>query len=240
VSTYLGAKGRLAGSLGFFQMRSDVAGKTLSPTNQDRFIRAGVRLGYDSRDSWRTPRRGWQNEVEILRTEGDGQYWSANFDIRRYQPVGRRKLELSGLLSLQSGEVGRDVPEYLMYRVGGTNSIRGYRLEELGREIYGKNQLLTTAEYVFTVMRLRYFNPTGHVPLRLGIEASVFADAGTAWSRPGEFALDRFRSGVGGGLRIVGASSRQLRLEVGWSPSGGFVVHFAAGAKVEKQRDRLR
>ena len=239
-SAYLGTKGRVAGSVGFFQMKSDVAGKTLSPTNEDRFIRAGVRLGYDSRDSWRAPRRGWQNEVEILRTEGDGRYWSANLDLRRFQPVGRRKLELSGLLSLQSGEVGRDVPEYLLYRVGGTNSIRGYHLEELGREIYGKNQFLTTAEYVFTIMGLRYVNPLGRVPLRFGIEASVFADAGTAWSRPREFALDRFRSGVGGGFRVVGAGSGQLRFEVGWSPSGGFVGHFAAGTKVERQRRRLR
>jgi outer membrane protein assembly factor BamA len=240
VSTYLGSKGRLAGSVGFFQMRSDVAGKTLSPTNQDRFIRAGVRLGYDSRDSWRAPRRGWQNEVEVLRMEGDGRFWTANFDVRRFQPVGSRKLELSGLLSLQSGEVGLDVPEYLMYRVGGTNSIRGYQLETLGREIYGKNQLLTTAEYVFTIMAPRYINPAGRVPLKLGIEASVFADAGTAWSEPREFAVDRFRSGVGGGFRIVGAGSGQLRLEVGWSPSGGFVFHFAAGAKIQNQRARLR
>jgi outer membrane protein assembly factor BamA len=161
VSTYLGTKGRLAGTVGFFRLRSDVAGKTLSPSNQDRFIRAGVRLGYDSRDSWRAPRRGWQNEAEILRTEGDGDYWSANFDIRRYQPVGTRKLELSGLLSLQSGEVGRDVPEYFVYRVGGTNSSRGYQLEEVGRAIYGKNQFLTTAEHVFTIVGLRYINPSG-------------------------------------------------------------------------------
>ena len=240
VSTYLGTKGRLAGSVGFFHLRSDVAGKTLSPSNQDHFIRAGVRLGYDSRDSWRNPRHGWQNEVEILRTEGDGQFWSANFDVRRFQPVGSRKLELSGLLSVQSGQVGLDVPEYLMYRVGGTNSIRGYQLETLGREIYGKNQLLTTAEYVFTIVAPRYINPAGRIPLKLGIEASVFADAGTAWNEPREFALDRYRAGVGGGLRILGSGSGQLRLEVGWSPSGGFVFHFAAGAKVQNQRARLR
>jgi outer membrane protein assembly factor BamA len=240
VSTYLGSKGRLAASVGFFQMRSDVAGKTLSPSNQDRFVRAGVVLGYDSRDSWRDPRRGWQNEVDLWRTAGGGDYWSMDLDLRRFQPVGERKLEVSGLLSLQSGKVGRDVPEYLLYRVGGTNSIRGYRLDTLGREIYGKNQLLTTAEYVFTVVPLRLVNPRGHFSLRVGVEGSVFADAGTAWSAPNELALDRFRAGLGAGLRILVPGIEQLRLELGWSPSGGFVVHFASGAKIKKQRDRLR
>jgi outer membrane protein assembly factor BamA len=240
LTTHLGTKGRLGASVGFFQMQSDVSGKTLSPSNQDRFVRFGVQAGYDSRDSWRAPSRGWQNEAEVWRTEGDGRFWSAILDVRRFQPVGRQKLELSGLLAVQSGEVSVDVPQYFQYRLGGANSIRGHQIEDLGREIYGKNQLLTTAEYVFTLVERRYVNPLGRIPIMLGIEASFFADAGTAWTEPGSFAIDRFRGGVGAGLRILIPAIDQLRLETGWSPSGGVVFHLAAGVKLEKQRLRIR
>ena len=54
---------------------------------------------------------------------------------------------LSGLVSLQSGELGTDVPGYLNYFMGGANSIRGYGVTDLGEELSGKNQMLGTAEY---------------------------------------------------------------------------------------------
>jgi outer membrane protein assembly factor BamA len=240
VTTHIGRKGRLGGTAGFFQMRADVPGKTLSASNLDRFARFGVQAGYDSRDSWRAPRSGWQGEFEIWRVQGSGDFWSMIVDVRRFQPLGRQKLELSGLLSMQSGTVGEDVPEYFQYRVGGANSIRGYEIDKLGREIFGKNQLLTTAEYVVTLLERRYFNPLGKFPIMLGIEATFFGDAGTAWSDPNAFAIDRFRGGAGAGLRILIPAIDQIRLETGWSPSGGVVFHFAAGVKLEKQRQRIR
>lgn len=240
LTTHLGKNGRLGASVGYFRMRSDVAGKTLSPSDEDTFARFGVQLGYDSRDSWRAPRSGWQNQVEVWRIEGSGNYWWMNLDVRRFQPVGRQKLELSGLLSLQSGQVGVDVPEYMEYRMGGANSIRGYKVEKLGLEIFGKNQLLTTAEYVYTLRERGYFNPLKRFPIKLGIDATVFADLGTAWSDPKAFAYDRFRAGIGTGLRILVPAVDQLRLEIGWSPSGGAVFHFAAGLKLDNQRQRLR
>jgi len=240
VTTHIGRKGRLGGTAGFFQMRSDVPDKTLSASNLDRFARFGVQAGYDSRDSWRAPRHGWHGEAELWRTEGSGDYWSVNVDLRRFQPVGRQKFELSGLLSMQSGTVGVDVPEYFQYRVGGANSIRGHEVAKLGREIFGKNQLLTTAEYVVTLLDRRYFNPLGKFPIMLGVEATFFADAGTAWSDPHAFAIDRFRGGIGAGVRILIPAVDQVRLETGWSPSGGVVFHFAAGVKLEKQRQRIR
>jgi outer membrane protein assembly factor BamA len=61
IGTWLGERGRLRGSVSLFRMRSDVDGKTLDPDNQDQLLRTGVTLGYDSRDSWRVPRRGWKN-----------------------------------------------------------------------------------------------------------------------------------------------------------------------------------
>ena len=115
----------------YFRMKSDTAGITLSPDNEDNLLRLGASFGWDTRDSWRNPRRGWQNEIELWRTGGflggDGDWWSLNLDLRRWLPVTRRtKLMLSGLVSLQSGTLGEDLPVYLNYFMGGANSIRGY------------------------------------------------------------------------------------------------------------------
>jgi len=94
LGTYLGDHGRLRGAVSLFRMRSDVDDVTLSPDNDDTLVRLGVALGWDSRDSWRSPHRGWQNELEVWRTGGflggDGDFWSMNLDIRRFQPGGQR------------------------------------------------------------------------------------------------------------------------------------------------------
>ena len=52
----------------YFEMRSDTAGITLSPDNEDQLLRLGASIGWDTRDSWRNPRRGGQNEIELWHT----------------------------------------------------------------------------------------------------------------------------------------------------------------------------
>jgi outer membrane protein insertion porin family len=242
VGTYLGEHGRLEGKFSLFRMTSDVDGKTLSPDNHDVLPRLGFALGWDTRDSWNNPRQGWQNELELWRTGlgGDGDFWTMNLDLRRWFPTAKRqRLLLNGLLSLQSGTVGEDLPVYLIYRMGGANSIRGYTIGDLGRRLYGKDQLIGTAEYSFNVARLRRWD-IWKFALRLGLDFTLFADAGIAWSEPEEFAAKRARGGVGGGLRLLVPGSEMVRFDVGWSPEGGFHFHFASGSKPVAQRLRLR
>jgi outer membrane protein insertion porin family len=244
VGTYLGEHGRLAGKFSLFRMSSDVAGKTLSPDNHDVLPRLGASLGWDTRDSWNYPRHGWLNELEVWRTGGplggDADFWSMNLDLRRWVPTAKRqRLSLSSLLSLQSGTVGEDLPVYLIYRMGGANSIRGYTIDDLGRQLYGKNQLIGTAEYSFNLLPLRRWD-IWKFPLRLGLEFALFADTGIAWSEPRDFALKRARAGAGGGLRLLVPGSEMVRFDVGWSEEGGFQFHFASGSKAAAQRLRLR
>ena len=176
----------------------------------------------------------------MWRTAGDADFWSMNLDLRRWLPIRKRqKVLLSGLASLQSGTVDEDVPAYLIYRMGGANSIRGYDIEDLGVRLYGKNQLLGTAEYSVTVLPLRRFD-IWKFALRLGLEAAVFTDAGIAWSRPGELAMNRVKGGMGAGLRLLVPGTEMVRFDVGWSPEGGFQFHFASGTKPVAQRQRLR
>ena len=240
MGTWLGRHGRLRGFVSLFQMQSDVDGKTLDPDNEDKFFRIGFSAGYDTRDSWRDPRTGWKNEIEIIRSAGDGSFWTMNLDLRRYLPTFRRQhLLLSGLLTMQSGTVGEDVPVYLTYYLGGANTIRGYALEDLGPSLNGKNQLLTTAEYNFKLVDLArrdFFKWS----FSLGLELALFADAGIAWSESQDFGFKRYRAGLGAGLRLLVPGSEQVRLDLGWSPQGGFLFHFGSGTKPAAQRQRLR
>jgi outer membrane protein assembly factor BamA len=54
---------------------------------------------------------------------------------------------LSSLLTLQSGQVGRDLPQYMDFHLGRANSLRGHTVDDLGYDLFGKQQLLTTVEY---------------------------------------------------------------------------------------------
>jgi outer membrane protein assembly factor BamA len=240
LSRYLGQHGRLEGKFSLFRMKSDVDGETLDPDNQDTLPRLGAAVGWDTRDSWRFPRRGWQSELELWYTGGSADFWSLNLDLRRWLPLARgQRLLVSSLTSLQSGTVGVDLPEYLIYRMGGANSIRGYSIEDLGVTLYGKNQLIGTLEYSLNLMRLQRWD-FWKFALSLGLDFAVLADAGIAWSEPQDLALRRARAGLGAGLRLLVPGSEMVRFDVGWSPEGGFHFHFASGSKPVAQRQRIR
>jgi outer membrane protein assembly factor BamA len=244
LGTYLGDHGRLKGAVSLFRMRSDVDDVTLSPDNDDTLVRLGVALGWDSRDSWRSPHRGWQNELEVWRTGGflggDGDFWSMNLDIRRFQPGGQRgTVVAASLLSLQSGTSGQDLPRYLQYHLGGANTLRGYSLNELGEELYGKNQLITTLEYRFELLPIRRFDILKW-SFSLGVELAAFTDLGVAWERPEQLAADRFRAGGGVGIRLLVPGAEQTRFEIGFSKGGGIEFHFGGQSKLTAQRLRIR
>jgi outer membrane protein assembly factor BamA len=243
-SRFLGKHGRLGAGLQLLTVASDRDGKTLSPTNEDLLVTLEASFGWDTRDSWNNPRRGWRNQVVISKTGGalggDGDFWRLIVDLRRWQPTSaKQRLMLSGLMSLQSGEVGVDTPEYLQYRLGGANTIRGYDVERLGRVLYGLNQLLGTAEYSFRLVPMRRFD-LWKLSFRLGLEVALFGDVGVAWTESRDLNSKRARAGGGAGLRLLVPGLEMARMDFGWSPEGGFRVHFAGGTKPERQRGRLR
>jgi outer membrane protein insertion porin family len=240
---YFGTHGRGSLNVSYLRMRSNEPGITLEPDDEDHLFRLGFSLGIDTRDSWRNPRSGWQNQVQVWRTSafwGDGDSWLVDLDLRRWIPTApRQKLLLSSLLTLQSGTLGVDVPTYLDYYMGGANSIRGYGVTQLGTPFSGKNQLLGTAEYSFTLMPVRRWD-VAFLSFAVGAELAVFGDAGIAWNESQEFGLRRSRGGMGCGFRLLVPGSEMVRLDVGWSPTGGFHFHLASGTKPDAQRRRLR
>ena len=238
--TYLGERGRLAATLGYYGVKSDEDSITIAPDNRDHLFDIEVVLGYDSRDSWRVPHEGWETSLIPGYIGGDANTWTLQLDVRRYQPLGLRHTIATGpLLSLQSGAVGAEIPSYYQYFLGGANSIRGYNLEELGPELFGRHQFLYTLEYRYLLGRVR-----GYKLMRwtvgLGFELAAFGDFGIAWSESREVSLDRARAGFGAGFRVLAPSVGSVRLDLGVSQNGDFVFNFGVGSIFDARRMRVR
>jgi outer membrane protein insertion porin family len=238
---WLGDSGRLRAHLGYVSTMSDEDGITLDPDDRDQIFYGNLLLGYDSRDSHNSPRSGWHNEwLNATYSGGDADFWGAQFDFNRYQPVGTDQSVAAGpILSLQSGEVGKDIPVYYQYFMGGSNSIRGYRLEELGRELYGKNQLLFNIEYRWNFIPLRDIRVFKWT-ISTGFQIACFVDSGLAWSRTNDFNLKRTRSGFGAGLRWLLPGVEMLRFDMGVSQYGDVVFNFGVQSIFSGRRQNVR
>lgn len=237
---YIGQNGRLNIHGGYYGVGSDQPDRTLDPDNHDDLWFGGATIGYDGRDSWRTPHEGWQNEVGFLYLGGAANTWTVEVDIRRYQPIGEKHTLATGpVFGLQTGTVGEDIPQYMQFFLGGANSVRGYELEELGKEIFGKNQLLYTLEYRYLAI------PTKPIKIlkwtfSLGLELATFGDAGVAWSAPGDLNLGRTRSGYGVGVRLLVPGMDCLRFDVARSEGGNTVFNFGVRAIFDERKKRFQ
>ena len=72
------------------------------------------------------------------------------------------------------------------------------------------------------------------------LEALEHLDTVLGVGLPEELGRRRTRGGLGAGFRILVPGSEMTRLDLGWSPEGGFQFHFAAWSKPTAQRARLR
>jgi outer membrane protein assembly factor BamA len=234
---YLGQNGRIGGLFGFQSLGSDVDGITISDTNRDNIPSVGFFLGYDSRDKVSDPRKGWWNEVDVLRNGGDGNYWRFNIDLRRYQPITERHaLSLFSLTTLQTGRVGVDIPVHQDFHIGGTNTLRGWGLGARS----GKHQFLNTVEYRYALIRPRPVS-ISRFNIHLGVQLAAFGDLGLAWNEGNEFKLDNFIDGYGFGIRLLVPFVNVIRLDFAFGePSEGMRFHIALFEKAVMQRARVR
>ena len=229
---------RVGGRFHYIGLKADVSGITLSPTNKDMIPGFGLVAEYDSRDSWTNPKRGWWNSVDGTKNGlwADGNYWTFNFDMRRYQPIsGRHGLAVFSLLTLQTGTVGVDIPVHEIFQIGGTNTIRGFAVNSR----QGKDQWLSTLEYRYDLVKPRDISVKG-VNFYAGVQLAAFTDAGSAWDTGDQFTKN-FIGGGGVGIRLIVPYVNLIRFDLGFGQSGrGAFVNIGSPDKPVSERRRVR
>ncbi len=234
-----GETGRFGAIFNFLSVQSDTSGVTLSSSNKDTVPALGAFIAYDSRDLISNAHQGWQNQFVVSKSGifgGDSDFWTYTIDVRRYQPLAaRHTLALFSLASLRTGTVGEDIPVYLQFNLGGTNTIRGWTLG--ARE--GKNQFINTLEYRYELMAPRSGSIFGFSGF-LGLQLAAFGDLGSAWNDGDQF-MPSFIGGYGFGLRAIIPFVNMIRFDLGWGETGvGVKVAIGVLEKADMQRRRVR
>jgi len=238
--SFIGEAGRIGVRAAFSTVHSDRDGVTLSPDNPDKIPSLGVYLGYDTRDIWSRPRRGWWIELDVTKSnvlDTPGGFWTTDIDLRRYQTWhARHTLLLTSLTTLQSGTLGEGIPIYADFHIGGTNTIRGWPLDSRS----GKNQSINTVEYRYLLTEPRPFS-LSFFNAYIGLQLAAFGDFGHAWNESNDFAVNQFIGGYGVGLRVLIPFVDEIRMDVAWgAPGEGMTFHFGIYPKAVMQRERVR
>ena len=211
------------------------SGESLSADGTDVIPTVGAFLTVDTLDSSTNPRSGTWAEVEVDRLLGDARSWRIVLDGRRFERLSSRHgLALTTLVTLQSGDVDVQLPDYLQFDLGGANSIRGW--SHGARR--GPHQFVGTLEYTYVVQPVRPFSIAG-LNLYGGLQVAGFADLGVAWGgdSDNESAID----GYGVGLRLLVPFVDLLRFDVAWGEPGlGATAYFGVSLKAARQRQRVR
>lgn len=240
----IGKNSYIGGSLESINIKSDTDGITLSPNNTDHVTRSGLYWRYDTRDAFVDTHKGWWNEVaiaeEISIFKNASQFSQLDVDLRRYQPLpfwNRHTLAIFSLLTLRTGEVGKDIAPWQLFGMGGTNTVRGWEYASQK----GKNQFVTTVEYRITLIRPQVIKLPFNLRYRGGLHICLFGDVGIAWNEQDQFRSDNFIGGFGVGVRFLLPIVGVTRLDVAWGQKGqGIALHLGAFEKPVMARKRVR
>ena len=135
---------------------------------------------------------------------GDFDFQKYSIEHQQFFKAGRAQV---WALRTKGGIGFGDISEFNQYRIGGQNTLRGYREDQFR----GDRVLLGTLEYRF--------------PLFPKVQGALFTDWGSAWDTG--FEPDDFHGSVGVGLALT-TPLGPLRLDYGRGSQGGR-VHFSVG-----------
>jgi outer membrane protein assembly factor BamA len=218
---------------------ADQPGVTLTG-GRDHLVQPRIGLSLDTRDSWRNPHSGWRNYLGAGYTLGNADYLRVDLDVRRFQPIADRHTLAAGFYAVyRGGTVNETFPGYLQFVMGGANSIRGYDVNVLGQQLFGRNQGIATLEYRFLLSPVRAYR-IFKWNVSLGVQLAAFADAGTAWSEGGlERAWEDQQTGVGLGARLLIPGSEMFRFDLAtdWNDVRFYI---RGSTKFEAQTHRVR
>jgi outer membrane protein insertion porin family len=139
---------------------------------------------------------------------GDYNFTKYNLDMRRFYPGF--KGNQAWALRLVTGIGNGDIPLLEEYRLGGSETLRGYERSTFS----GDNMLLLNIEYRF--------------PLAENFTGVIFADGGNAWDDLEDVDLEALHYSLGGGVRM-NTPIGQIRLDYGFSEDGIGMPHFSIG-----------
>lgn len=152
----------------------------------------------DTRDNYLDPSRGSRNSIYVKYAGigGDNYFVKTGIDSAWYFPLrfplGNSTGMLRGRFGYSTGLLGKEVPLYDRFYVGGINTVRGFgfgeagpRDEKTGDVIGGTEELIFNAEYIFPIVS------------ELKLKAVVFFDAGNAYESFKNFGKLRYTTGFG-------------------------------------------
>lgn len=160
----------------------------------------------DTRDNIYFPTMGGRVALtgELGGFGGDFDYRKADIEDQRYFKAGKNQV---WALRGQYGWSDGDISEYARFKVGGQNSLRGYRDDQFR----GEHMFLATLEYRF--------------PIVSKVQGALFTDWGSAWES--DLWPDDIHGSVGIGMSLV-TPLGPVRLDYGRGDDGGR-VHFSVG-----------
>jgi translocation and assembly module TamA len=172
-------------------------------------------------DDLLAPSRGWMAQLQVGAAPPGVSTRAFGRAIARsayYLPITPRDgLALRAELGAVIASTSRGIPQSMLFRTGGSTSVRGYDFESLGDEengavVGGRYFVLASAEAT------HWFNE------KLG--AALFVDAGDAWNDSSEIPVS---IGYGGGLR-ASSPIGPLRIDVAYGHDDETVrIHFSLG-----------
>ncbi len=174
-------------------------------------------LRRDTRDHYLEPTKGSDNTISIEYAGGPlgGTNYFTRYGLNTtwfFTPFWKLTFMGRGRLGYIQSHEGHPVPLFERYRLGGINTIRGFKAFSIGPKapngevIGGDKELLFNFELTFPLI------PT------IKLKGVIFFDAGNAFDIGESYRLDKLRTSVGAGIRWISPVG-PLRLEWGYNIS---------------------
>lgn len=200
---------------GFLSLRLDnssgepVSGSDYEPwSNRTRSIITSLRT--DTTDYLNYPTEGFRHTLSVEMAGyflgGDTRFTKYQTSFSKYHKVGRNDQTVA--LRVLAGYGVGELPPQEMFRVGGSETVRGYRYGEMR----GDRMLVAQAEYRF--------------PINETIHGAVFFDLGNAWDNEA-IDLTDLKRGFGVGIRF-NTPLGVMRIDYGIGERGG-EAYFSLG-----------
>jgi outer membrane protein insertion porin family len=148
----------------------------------------------DSRDNYLDPSKGSRNSIYLTYAGigGDNYFVKSETDSAWFFPLGSTTVMFRGRFGIAAGILGRTLPLYERFYLGGIYTIRGLgygeagpRDEETGEEMGGTEELIFNTEYIFPIVS------------DIRLKGVIFFDAGNAYESFKNFGTLRYTTGAG-------------------------------------------